>query len=168
MRAILMYHSIDASGSPISIDAACFERHLTWLADQRDAGRVQVVPLADIAATDADAGGDALAITFDDAFASFETEASAGTWPSWSVHHTVLCEEFHDGVHVVPVVSIDELFEVSERYFCIALHCCAPGYLTALRLRLQYLPLRQATQSLLSDMTMRNNGGMEYSSNAGT
>ncbi|HUR27582.1 MAG TPA: polysaccharide deacetylase family protein [Planctomycetota bacterium] len=71
MRAILTYHSIDASGSPISIDAVSFARHVDFLAS----GKVRVVPLAEIeAARDAD---DVVAITFDDGLVNFENEA----WP---------------------------------------------------------------------------------------
>ena len=35
MRAILTYHSIDDSGSPISIAPADFRRHLDWLTSGR-------------------------------------------------------------------------------------------------------------------------------------
>ena len=60
MRAILTYHSIDCSGSPISLDEATFRRHVAWLAS----GAVRVVPLADISNTQTD--DNAVAITFDD------------------------------------------------------------------------------------------------------
>ncbi len=63
MRAILTYHSIDPSGSPISIGAAEFARHCRFLGS----GTVRVVPLADLAACN----GDAAAITFDDGFTNF-------------------------------------------------------------------------------------------------
>ncbi|MGE0555675.1 MAG: polysaccharide deacetylase family protein [Gemmatimonadales bacterium] len=71
MRAILTYHSIDGSGSPISIDAASFARHVEWLAS----GRVRVVPLEEIEAGGAGAE-DAVALTFDDAFRNFATDAA--------------------------------------------------------------------------------------------
>lgn len=65
MRAILTYHSIDGSGSPISISPAAFRRHLDWLA----AGPVRVLPLDRLVA---DPGGqDAVALTFDDALENF-------------------------------------------------------------------------------------------------
>jgi peptidoglycan/xylan/chitin deacetylase (PgdA/CDA1 family) len=69
VRAIITYHSIDASGSPISVSPEAFRAHVRWLAS----GEVKVVPLTRIVAED-DAG-DAVAITFDDAFANFESEA---------------------------------------------------------------------------------------------
>lgn len=70
MRAILMYHSIDPSGSPISLDAEIFRSHVRWLAG----GRVRVVPLAEIESGDEDA--DAVAITFDDGFVNFNDVAA--------------------------------------------------------------------------------------------
>lgn len=70
MRAILTYHSIDASGSPISIDSEAFERHVEFLAS----GKVKVVPLAEIIA---DTQEEAVALTFDDGLANFASEA----WP---------------------------------------------------------------------------------------
>ena len=46
MRAILTYHSIDESGSPISISRRDFRRHIEWFAS----GAVQVLPLDVLAA----------------------------------------------------------------------------------------------------------------------
>jgi peptidoglycan/xylan/chitin deacetylase (PgdA/CDA1 family) len=75
MRAILTYHSIDPSGSPISIAPEVFDRHVEWLAG----GRVRVEPLAQLAATPAPAsdGRPRVALTFDDGFETFGTYA----WP---------------------------------------------------------------------------------------
>jgi peptidoglycan/xylan/chitin deacetylase (PgdA/CDA1 family) len=70
MRAVLTYHSIDDSGSPISVDPDAFERHIRWLVS----GNVQVTTLADLAAYPADAH--AVALTFDDAFENFATHAA--------------------------------------------------------------------------------------------
>ncbi|MFN7977696.1 MAG: polysaccharide deacetylase family protein [Vicinamibacterales bacterium] len=75
MRAILTYHSIDASGSPISIAPETFARHVAWLAG----GAVQVeslTALRDGGEVAAD-GRHRVAITFDDAFENFGTVA----WP---------------------------------------------------------------------------------------
>lgn len=70
MRGILTYHSIDESGSPISVTAARFASHMRWLASSA----VRVVPLAEIASVPD--GTDAVAITFDDAFTNFATLAA--------------------------------------------------------------------------------------------
>ena len=70
MRAILTYHSVDETGSVISIDERTFRRHAAWLAS----GHVRVVPLEMIASVPADE--DAVAITFDDGLASFGSAAA--------------------------------------------------------------------------------------------
>ena len=69
MRAILTYHSIDESGSPISIARDEFDRHVAWLAS----GQVKVVPLDRLAS---DPGPDLVAITFDDGFKNFALSAA--------------------------------------------------------------------------------------------
>ena len=65
MKAILTYHSIDDSGSVISIDEQTFRLHVRWLAS----GRVRVLPLDQL--VDASGDDDAIAITFDDGLESF-------------------------------------------------------------------------------------------------
>jgi len=67
MRAILTYHSIDPSDSVISIDLETFRRQMRWLAGSG----VRVVPLRDLPGAE----GDAVALTFDDAFANFSEHA---------------------------------------------------------------------------------------------
>lgn len=70
MRAILTYHSIDDSGSVISIAPAVFRRQLDWLASEG----VMVVSLDALMTLPNDA--QAVAITFDDGLASTMTEAA--------------------------------------------------------------------------------------------
>lgn len=70
MRAILTYHSIDDSESPISVSPASFRAHVRWMAD----GRVRVVSLPELLVAPDD--DDAVAITFDDGFKNFERHAS--------------------------------------------------------------------------------------------
>jgi peptidoglycan/xylan/chitin deacetylase (PgdA/CDA1 family) len=65
MKAILTYHSIDDSRSPISVSRAAFEQHVAWLAS----GRVRVTTVPELASIPSDQ--DAVAITFDDGFQSF-------------------------------------------------------------------------------------------------
>jgi peptidoglycan/xylan/chitin deacetylase (PgdA/CDA1 family) len=72
MRAILSYHSIDASGSPVSLAPESFRCHLDWFAS----GRVRVLPLAELLAAPEEP--DAVALTFDDALVSFDELA----WPA--------------------------------------------------------------------------------------
>lgn len=70
MRAILTYHSIDESGSPISVSSRAFRAHVRWLAS----GAVRVLPLTELVARPE--GEDAVAITFDDGFQNFVHEAA--------------------------------------------------------------------------------------------
>ncbi len=72
MRAILTYHSIDESGSPISVGRSAFRAHVRWLAS----GAVRVLPLAELMAAPDEEGKDAVAITFDDGFVNFAEEAA--------------------------------------------------------------------------------------------
>jgi peptidoglycan/xylan/chitin deacetylase (PgdA/CDA1 family) len=71
MRAILTYHSIDDSGSPISVRPEAFRSHVSWLAS----GAVDVRPLDEILG--GDPGEAAVAITFDDGFRNLAETA----WP---------------------------------------------------------------------------------------
>lgn len=71
MRGILTYHSLDDSGSPISIHPEAFVQHVEWLAS----GAVTVVPLEDLSAVPDEQ--DAVAVTFDDGFCNFTEHA----WP---------------------------------------------------------------------------------------
>jgi peptidoglycan/xylan/chitin deacetylase (PgdA/CDA1 family) len=71
VRAILTYHSIDPSGSPISVDEAAFRAHVAFLAS----GAVRVVPLETVLSPSAPAN--AVALTFDDGFRNFGQLA----WP---------------------------------------------------------------------------------------
>lgn len=74
MRAILTYHSIDGSGSPVSVDEPAFRRHVAWLSS----GAVRVVGIDELLRSDRDA----VALTFDDGFASFAERA----WPLLAEH----------------------------------------------------------------------------------
>jgi len=67
VKAILTYHSIDESGSPISIAPDAFTRHHAWLAG----GTVRVLPL-DALLAHPDDGEDAVAVTFDDGFSNVQ------------------------------------------------------------------------------------------------
>jgi peptidoglycan/xylan/chitin deacetylase (PgdA/CDA1 family) len=70
MRAILTYHSIDPSGSAISVHPDAFDQHIAWLRS----GRVAVTTIEDLIRLPATA--DAVAITFDDGFVNFREVAA--------------------------------------------------------------------------------------------
>lgn len=72
MRAILTYHSIDESGSPISISRSEFRRHMEWLAS----GAVKVLSLSALASQRGQPTQEhQIALTFDDGFANFASDA---------------------------------------------------------------------------------------------
>lgn len=70
MRAILTYHSIDKSGSPISCHPDAFDRHVKWMTS----GRVKVTTIDELVALPPST--DAVAVTFDDAFVNFRAVAA--------------------------------------------------------------------------------------------
>jgi len=72
VKAILTYHSIDDSGSPISLAPHAWVDHLEWLAS----GRVRVMGLTDLLAHPTD-GDDAVAVTFDDGFRNVDAPVAS-------------------------------------------------------------------------------------------
>ena len=64
---ILTYHSIDDSGSVISVSPAQFRRHMQILTEKR----IRVVPLRDVQATPG-----AVALTFDDGYRNLVEHAA--------------------------------------------------------------------------------------------
>jgi peptidoglycan/xylan/chitin deacetylase (PgdA/CDA1 family) len=70
VRAVLTYHSIDSSGSPISCRPEAFERHVEWLRS----GRVLVTTVEHLLTLPPSV--DAVALTFDDGFVNFEQFAA--------------------------------------------------------------------------------------------
>jgi peptidoglycan/xylan/chitin deacetylase (PgdA/CDA1 family) len=71
MRAVLTYHSIDGSGSPISVDETTFRRQLSSLVSGAVVGRT----LEDLLGSSP--ADNAVALTFDDGYANFAEVA----WP---------------------------------------------------------------------------------------
>ncbi len=70
MRAILTWHSLDRSGSPISLSPDEFRRQVTWLSE----GEVRVVGLEQLLELTDEVP--AVSLTFDDGFVNFATEAA--------------------------------------------------------------------------------------------
>ena len=71
MKAVLTYHSIDDSGSVVSVPEGVFRSHVDWLAS----GSVRVVHLEELIRLE-DPSVDAVAVTFDDGLASFGSIAA--------------------------------------------------------------------------------------------
>ncbi len=140
MRAVLTYHSIDGSGSPISIAPAAFRQHIAWLAS----GAVPVLPLAQLCTPHGghDAG-DAIALTFDDGFANFAVEVA----PLLRAHRlpaTLFVVSGHVGrdnqwadatrgaVPVMPLLDWDALGAVAEDGVEIGAHTRSHPHLSRL------------------------------------
>jgi peptidoglycan/xylan/chitin deacetylase (PgdA/CDA1 family) len=119
LRAILTYHAVGPSRSPISLEDRVFRRHAAWLAS----GRVRVCALADLAVQPPNA--DAVALTFDDGFASFAERA----WPVLRDHGlsaTVFVVSDHvgrtnawggrpaPGIPTLPLMDWDTLARLAE------------------------------------------------------
>ena len=127
MRAILTYHSIDDSGSPVSLSAAAFEGHVRWLAS----GTVRVLSLD--ALLEQPAGADAVALTFDDGFANF----AALAWPLLQPHQlpvTVFVVSDHvggtnawggrdaAGIPTLPLMTWEALGRLAEQGVTLGAH----------------------------------------------
>ena len=137
MRAILTYHSIDPSNSVISTSEEIFRRQVAWLAG----GRVRVVDIPELLRLGDDV--DAVAITFDDAFANLEscalphlvergltatvfivTDCVGGT-NSWEF-------KANNDVPLLPLLDWPSLARLHEHGFTIASHSRTHGRLTSL------------------------------------
>jgi peptidoglycan/xylan/chitin deacetylase (PgdA/CDA1 family) len=134
MKAILTYHSIDDSGSPISVDLATFRRQIEWLA--RSGPRVVGVDeLLRLGADDT-----AVAITFDDGFVNFMTDA----WPVLR-HHAlpatlyVPVDHVHGtnewsagdaGIPTLPLLAWAQLEQLAAEGVRIGSHTCTHPHLT--------------------------------------
>jgi peptidoglycan/xylan/chitin deacetylase (PgdA/CDA1 family) len=126
LRAILTYHSIDDSGSVVSVDEGTFRRHAEFLsrAGLRSVGLLDLVAMPDDA--------DAVAITFDDAFANFASTA----WPVLREHgHRVTLfvptahvgrtngwESGAGGIPVLPLLDWADLGRLTEEGVTIGAH----------------------------------------------
>ena len=137
MRAILTYHSIDASGSPVSLSLETFAQHAAFLAG----GRVKVLPLADLPALPDEQ--DAVALTFDDAFRNFASQAmpvlrekalpatvfvvsdAVGATNAWGGRNA-------PGIPTLPLMDWDELQDVAAAGFDIGAHTRRHLHLTTL------------------------------------
>lgn len=127
MRAVLMYHSIDRSGSVISVTPEAFADHVGWMA----AGTVRVVSLTELLALDD--REDAVAITFDDGLETVRTEA-AELLAAHGFPATVFVVSRHvggdnrwnragdPGVPVQSVLGWDALGHLQEQHWTIGAH----------------------------------------------
>jgi peptidoglycan/xylan/chitin deacetylase (PgdA/CDA1 family) len=138
VRAILNYHSIDSSGSAISISEQDFRRHVRWLAS----GKVKVVTLDALVADDDDL--DSIALTFDDGFQNFAAIAAPlleeNALPAAlfvATGHVGGTNAWHQPEHsrhfpVLPLLDWDGIATVSERGVAIGSHSRTHRRLTSL------------------------------------
>lgn len=130
---VLTYHSLDASGSPISVAPATFARQMEYLA----AAAIPVVPLREVTSR---AG--AVAITFDDGFANFAEQAlpvlSRLGFPATVFAVPGYCGRRNDwptqspGIPLLPILSWEGLGEVARAGVEIGAHTMDHPRLTEL------------------------------------
>lgn len=135
MRAILTWHSVDASGSPISVTREEFQRQVEWLAS----GAVRVVGIGELLALPEDAA--AVALTFDDGFSNFATEA-APLLRQHGLAATLFVVTGHagrdnrwagagaPGIPVLPLLDWDALGRLSETGVTLGAHTRSHARLT--------------------------------------
>ncbi|CAN5155924.1 hypothetical protein BH09GEM1_BH09GEM1_41340 [soil metagenome] len=132
LRAILTYHSLDNSGSPISVSPLAFASHVRWLA----ASNVRVVPVEALwseVRSGTDTHGDAVAITFDDGFANF-AEHGAPVLSEYGLPSTVFVVSRRvgttnawdgrdqPGIPTLPLLDWDTLGRLAEQRVSVGGH----------------------------------------------
>ena len=138
MKVIATYHSIDASGSPVSVSPAAFRRHVAWLRSSR----VRVTSVEELLAAD-DSERDVVALTFDDAYASIAVEAAPILFDS-GLPATVFVvsrrvgglSTWHSPLEArgpeLPLLGWDDLGNLAERGFSIGSHSRTHPHLPSL------------------------------------
>jgi peptidoglycan/xylan/chitin deacetylase (PgdA/CDA1 family) len=127
MRAILTYHSVDESGSPISVSGAAFEAHRRWLTS----GVVRTQAVGELLANP-ETAQDAVAVTFDDGFLNakvpIELLLEAGITPTLFVvtRHVGGANDWggcdQPGIPRLPLMTWDDLGNLSARGLRIEAH----------------------------------------------
>src|SRR5215831_5166212 len=127
MRAILTYHSIDSSGSPISVGVESFASHVRWLAS----GRVSVTTVTELLSLpdSADAGP----ITVDDGFENL-ADVAVPLLVDHGLTATVFIVADHAGgtnewgrapepdIPVLPLLDWAGIGRIAEQGICIGAH----------------------------------------------
>lgn len=137
MRAILTWHSLDRSGSPISVPPDEFRRQVEWLA----ASGVRAVTVGKLLELPDEA--DAAALTFDDGFANFGEEA-APVLSEYGIPATIFVVTGHvgrdnrwngretPGIPSLPLLGWDALARLKESGMSLAAHTRSHPRLPAL------------------------------------
>jgi len=134
MRAILTWHSLDSSGSPISVPPDEFRRQVEWLAHSK----IPVVTIERLLELSDET--DAAALSFDDGFANFSREAL----PVLAAHGfpcTMFVVTGHigkdnrwggreePGIPVLPLLDWEELGRLREQGVSLAAHTATHPHL---------------------------------------
>lgn len=155
MRAILTYHSIDPSGSPISVAPEEFRDHVRWLS----AGSVRVVPLAELLTVPD--GQDAVALTFDDGFVNF-AEVAAPLLREHGLPATVFVVAGHAGgsnawggrsdarVPTLPLLDWEGLGRLTEGGVTLGAHTRTHPHLTSVPAEARVDELQGARETILA------------------
>jgi len=132
---ILTYHSVDTSGSVISISPSVFREQMDWLASNR-------VPVATLERVRETPG--AVAITFDDGFRNFSEHAApvlrqygfpatvfvvsefCGGWNDWP------SQPRDTGIPRLPLMSWEELAQIAKAGIRIGCHTATHPFLSRL------------------------------------
>lgn len=161
MRAVLTYHSIDDSGSPISVSPEAFERHVRWLTS----GAVVIEPLDVLVRTADTSNGPPhrIAVTFDDGFTSF----TATAWPRLrdaGLPATVFLVSGHlggtnawggrsvPGIPVLPLMSWDDAAQCAREGATIGAHSRTHPHLLRLSASLATTEMEGGRQDLCSGL----------------
>ena len=161
---ILTYHSVDATGSVISITPQMFRNQMSWLAETG----TRVVPLSELKNTPA-----AVSLTFDDGFQNFFEHAlpvlhrhgfpatvfavsgycgAANTWPS---------QPAHPQVSQLPLMSWSELEQAAKAGVSVGSHTVNHPFLSRLSEAEVEDELR-LSRSIIEDRTGRSVTALAY------
>jgi peptidoglycan/xylan/chitin deacetylase (PgdA/CDA1 family) len=163
VRAILTWHSVDPSGSPISVSLEEFRRQVAWLAS----GAVRVVPLEDLLARPEEPS--AVALSFDDGFANF-AELAAPLLAEHGFPVTLCVVTGHvggdnrwggrvaPGIPVLPLLDWDALGRLAGAGVAIAAHTRSHPRLTDLSPQQLEEELRQPVLELERRLGIRPEG----------
>lgn len=160
MRAILTYHSIDPSGSPISLSEAIFDRHVRWFSS----GRVRVLSVDDLVAAPDDEA--AVAITFDDGVANFG-DIAAPRLANAGLPCTLFVVSDHvggtnawrgvaaRGIPHLPLLGWDALGRLAEQGVVIGAHTCTHPDLTSIGADLAAGEMRRSADVIQRELGRR-------------
>ena len=160
MRAILTYHSIDSSGSPISLSEEAFKAHVRFFGS----GRVRVVPLSMLPSLPDEM--DAVALTFDDGFLNltssvvpalshlgfpatiFVVSDAVGTSNAWNGQEAT-------GIPTLPLMSWEDLGRARDAGFEIGAHSRTHADLTRLSAEQLHDELEGCVERIVSELGER-------------